>query len=252
MNVNRNIPLQSGVMDFTEPARPSEFDRSPAAFAELYRQYLKPVYRYLYLKTGSPAEAEDLTSQVFLSALEGLPRYRHQGHFSAWLFSLARRKAADYYRSRKPQASLDEAETDPIAPEADLLAGFIHQDQVSDVGRIKRPAENAYTHNRSFRSATSILPLQLILPNKNGFTGLDACFAQCIFDAQSLKDALDEIDGIFRAPLALFYLEECPYHEIAQMLKIPLGTVKSRIARGIRQLKKLLVCDSDCGRRLAA
>src|SRR5512143_3288299 len=126
MNVNRNIPLQSGVMDFTEPARPNEFDRSPAAFAELYRQYFKPVYRYLYLKTGSPAEAEDLTSQVFLSALEGLPRYRHQGHFSAWLFSLARRKAADYYRSRKPQASLDEGETDPVAPEADLLAGVIH------------------------------------------------------------------------------------------------------------------------------
>ncbi len=130
-NVNRNIPLQSGVMDFTEP-----FDRSPAAFAELYRQYLTPVYRYLYLKTGSHAEAEDLTSQVFLSALEGLPRYRHQGQFSAWLFSLARRKAADYYRRRKPQASLDEGEFDLIAPEADLLAGVIQAEALQSLGKL--------------------------------------------------------------------------------------------------------------------
>lgn len=135
-NVNRNLPLHSNMMDFTEPVRTSEFDRSPAAFEVLYRQYLKPVYRYLYLKTGSPAEAEDLTSQVFLSALEGLPRYRHQGHFSAWLFSLARRKAADYYRSRQPQASLDTSGIEPRAPEADLLAGVIHAEEMQSLGSL--------------------------------------------------------------------------------------------------------------------
>ncbi len=133
-NVNRNFPLQSGVMDFTGPSQTHEFDRSPAAFEALYRQYLTPVYRYLYLKTGSPAEAEDLTSKVFLAALEGLPRYRHQGHFSAWLFSLARRKAADYYRGRQPQASLDEGESEPHAPEADLLAGVIHAEELRSLG----------------------------------------------------------------------------------------------------------------------
>ncbi len=133
-NANRNFPLQSGVMDITKPARTSEFDRSPAGFEVLYRQYLKPVYRYLYLKTGSPAEAEDLTSQVFLSALEGLPHYRHQGYFSAWLFSLARRKVADFYRSPKPQASLDGSEFESHAPEADLLAGVIHAEEMQTLG----------------------------------------------------------------------------------------------------------------------
>ena len=68
-------------------------------------------------------------------------------------------------------------------------------------------------------------------------------------DSEDLMSALDEVDGIFRAPLALFYLEECPYQEIAQILKIPLGTVKSRIARGIIQLKKLLLCDRDYRRQ---
>jgi len=59
-------------------------------------------------------------------------------------------------------------------------------------------------------------------------------------DAADVRDALAKIDDIFRAPLALFYLENCPYKEIAAILDIPLGTVKSRIARGIVQLKNLL------------
>ncbi len=94
--------------------------REPAAFAELYRCYLNPVYRYLYTKTSNPADAEDLTSQTFLAALEGLPRYRHQGHFSAWLFAIARRKAADFYRTRPAQASLDTAENLPNGAEDPL------------------------------------------------------------------------------------------------------------------------------------
>jgi RNA polymerase sigma-70 factor (ECF subfamily) len=59
-------------------------------------------------------------------------------------------------------------------------------------------------------------------------------------DAADVLQALVKVDPTFRAPLALFYLEECPYKEIALILNIPLGTVKSRIARGIVQLQKLL------------
>ena len=53
-------------------------------------------------------------------------------------------------------------------------------------------------------------------------------------------EALNRIDEPFRAPLALFYLEDRPYEQIAGILGIPLGTVKSRIARGIAQLRRLL------------
>lgn len=67
-------------------------------------------------------------------------------------------------------------------------------------------------------------------------------------DSASLLAAMGKMDDTFRAPLALFYLEDCPYKEIALILNVPLGTVKSRIARGVTQLKELL---AD-GERLAA
>lgn len=57
--------------------------------------------------------------------------------------------------------------------------------------------------------------------------------------AQVLK-ALGSVDEIYQAPVALFYLEDCSYKEIAEILEIPIGTVKSRMARGIVQLQTLL------------
>jgi RNA polymerase sigma-70 factor (ECF subfamily) len=55
--------------------------------------------------------------------------------------------------------------------------------------------------------------------------------------AQALR-ALARLDQPFQAPIALFYLQDCSYQEIAEILQIPLGTVKSRLARGIAQLQK--------------
>lgn len=76
-------------------------------FAALYRRYASRVYRYLYGKVGNQTEAEDLTSQVFLEALKALPRYRPQGAFAAWLFTLARRRAIDLHRQDKGDLPVD-------------------------------------------------------------------------------------------------------------------------------------------------
>jgi RNA polymerase sigma-70 factor (ECF subfamily) len=58
-------------------------------------------------------------------------------------------------------------------------------------------------------------------------------------DALQAVEALGQVDEVFRAPVALFYLEDCSYLEIADILEVPIGTVKSRIARGLAQLKHI-------------
>jgi RNA polymerase sigma factor (sigma-70 family) len=52
--------------------------------------------------------------------------------------------------------------------------------------------------------------------------------------------ALAKLDEIYRGAVALFYLEDCSYKDIAAILEVPVGTVKSRIARGIEQLRQIL------------
>ena len=59
-------------------------------------------------------------------------------------------------------------------------------------------------------------------------------------DAQLVVEALQEVDEAFRAPLTLFYLEDLPYLEIAEMLEVPIGTVMSRLSRGKAQLRAAL------------
>jgi RNA polymerase sigma-70 factor (ECF subfamily) len=59
-------------------------------------------------------------------------------------------------------------------------------------------------------------------------------------DSGRVLQALARVDELYQAPVALFYLKECSYKDIAEILEIPMGTVKSRIARGIGQLQSLL------------
>jgi RNA polymerase sigma-70 factor (ECF subfamily) len=75
------------------------------AFAVLYDRYVQRLYHYCYHRTNNVHDAEDLTAQTFLAALEALPYYRQDGHFAAWLFTIARNKVVDYYRhpSNVPQ-----------------------------------------------------------------------------------------------------------------------------------------------------
>jgi len=61
------------------------------------------------------------------------------------------------------------------------------------------------------------------------------------FDWAALAESLARLDEHFRAPVALFYLEEYSYNEIAEILHVPLGTVKSRIARGIGLLQQMML-----------
>ena len=68
-------------------------------------------------------------------------------------------------------------------------------------------------------------------------------------DSPAVLKALEEVDEIYQAPVALFYLEDCPYKDIAEILDIPIGTVKSRMARGIAQLQSILTRGDRDSRR---
>jgi len=63
-------------------------------------------------------------------------------------------------------------------------------------------------------------------------------------DWGAVLKSLAQLDEMFQAPLSLFYLEDHSYKEIAEILGIPLGTVKSRISRGIAQLQQMLTRDT--------
>ena len=82
----------------------------PQAFAELYGRFLDRVYRFILIRTGSVQDAQDLTSQTFLAALESIDRYGSRGSFGGWLFGIARHKVADHYRRRRIDVPLDDVE----------------------------------------------------------------------------------------------------------------------------------------------
>lgn len=83
--------------------------QNPAEFKQLYLKWLKPVYRYFYFRIGNEKDAEDLTSQVFLKIFQDLPRYRNQGSFSAWLFTIAHARVVDFYRKGNREVPLENA-----------------------------------------------------------------------------------------------------------------------------------------------
>ncbi len=95
------------------------------AFALLYQEYVSSIYRYIYLRVGRAAEAEDLTQEVFLKALQNIGSYRWKGKpFTSWLFRIAHNLIIDHCRRAKKNsfiplneeiASVAVAGTDPVA-----------------------------------------------------------------------------------------------------------------------------------------
>ena len=83
-----------------------------AAFTELYDRNFDRIYRYIYVKVKDQAEAEDLTQDVFIRALEAISSYKWRDlPFAAWLFRIAHNRVVDHIRkaSKEKRASLDEA-----------------------------------------------------------------------------------------------------------------------------------------------
>lgn len=103
--------------------------KDPAAFGRLYNHFVQPVYRYLYSQVGTVHDAEDLTSQTFMTAYESLPRYRERGYFSAWLFRIARSRMVDHFRGSRREVGLQAAER--IKATHDALGQVIQDEELN-------------------------------------------------------------------------------------------------------------------------
>ena len=77
------------------------------AFTELYQRNVTRVYRYHMAHTGNVKDAEDLTSQTFLAALESLRSFRGNGSFGAWILGIATKKRLMFFRKNRNGSRLD-------------------------------------------------------------------------------------------------------------------------------------------------
>ncbi len=83
----------------------------PEAFSLLYERYVTRIYNYIFYRTGSPYDAEDLTERVFLRALGHIRTYNNRGiPFSAWLYRIAHNLVANWHRdnSRRKEVPLED------------------------------------------------------------------------------------------------------------------------------------------------
>jgi len=97
-------------------------DGNQQAFTRLYDEHFDRIYRYIYFRVSNQAEAEDLTQEVFLKALQAIGSYKWRDlPFAAWLFRIAHNQVIDHLRkqSKQKKAPLEEAAAvsveDPVA-----------------------------------------------------------------------------------------------------------------------------------------
>jgi RNA polymerase sigma-70 factor (ECF subfamily) len=91
-------------------ARPAA---EPGRFEEIYDEHVVPIYRFIYARVGNRPDAEDLTAQVFMRAVEQLDTTRDRGQIVSWLYRVSQNAIADYWRAfyRLPVIG-----TDQVAP----------------------------------------------------------------------------------------------------------------------------------------
>ena len=105
----------------------------PAAFGQLYDRYAGQIYRFVRARVRDDGLAEDITAEVFLSALRHINGYQDQGRpFSCWLYRIAVNAVASQYRSQRPPLPLDE-HLDLVSPLPDPLDEVVGRERLRTV-----------------------------------------------------------------------------------------------------------------------
>ena len=171
------------------------------AWQQLVVSQNRRVYSICYRFTNSATDAEDLTQEVFLKLYRNLPSFDVQrGSFGTWITTLTRNLLVDHFRRTRMDRATDS-----------LHASFDGEpdsptlaDQLADT----RPSQEHHVAGREL----------------------------CV----QVQAALKQLSPELREAVILRDLEDMDYKDIAQVLRIPEGTVKSRISRGRGELARLL------------
>jgi RNA polymerase sigma-70 factor (ECF subfamily) len=173
-----------------------------AAWAELVRTQNRRVYSLCYRFTGDQADAEDLTQDVFLKVHRNLSNFDSaKGSFQTWLMTLARNLLVDHVRRSRNDRATDSLDAN-WQGEDDGPQPL--SDKLEDTG----PSAYARAANRELSAI--------------------------------IQQALCQLSPELREAVVLRDLQDLDYKEIASVLRVPEGTVKSRISRGRAELARLL------------
>ena len=99
------------------------------AFAELYRRYLHPLYRFVRSQVSDDATAEDVTAQVFFKALSSASTFRNEGSYRAWLFRIAHNSIVSWRTSKSNGVIVLDQMPDSVDPEPSPVAKAITDEE---------------------------------------------------------------------------------------------------------------------------
>lgn len=173
---------------------------SEEAYVWLIGEFHQPIYNLVYRVVNDPSDAADTTQEVFLKVFRGMKHFHGGSSLKTWIYRIALHEAAN----RRRWWFRHKAHETPIEPVEAEGCEFGLEDRLVDRG--ESPFDN---------------------------------FAHAEVRA-AVEKALHDVPEPFQTALILRDLEEMSYEEIAEVLQISLGTVKSRITRGRQALRKRL------------
>jgi RNA polymerase sigma-70 factor, ECF subfamily len=171
-----------------------------AAYRELVRRYERPVFSLVLRMVRDRQLAEDLAQETFVKALNAIATYRPEYKFSSWIFKIANNAAIDHLRRREVNTLSLDGAPNATSQD-DIEATAL---QVGD----KSETPLAELESRELGSA--------------------------------IERAIGQLRPEYRSCILLRHVEGLAYEEIAQMLDLPLGTVKTYIHRARHELRGML------------
>ncbi len=176
---------------------------SEEAFSQLIAQYGGPLYSLLVRSLSDPADAADVTQDVFIKVFRSIGSFHGESSLRTWIYRIAMNEASNsrrwWVRHKKAEVTIDDE-----SGEDDAEVGFALRETLAD--HRDSPYENA--RQAELRSV--------------------------------VEHALREVPESFRTVVILREIEGMAYDEIAEILSINMGTVKSRLMRGRAALRALL------------